>query len=90
MNNAKVWSKMWELQRINMVLCAAYFKHPRLICSPFAINAHPGKGLYIQTGYSVEHQFEKISMEDRHLSTDWKKGGCRPQMGKLKILLFLF
>ncbi|XP_070200891.1 uncharacterized protein [Littorina saxatilis] len=59
----------------------AYFKHPRLICSPYAKNAHPGKGLYIQMGYVVEQDFMRIPMESRHLGPEWKKGSCRPQMG---------
>ena len=67
----------------------AYFKHPRLICSPYAKNAHPGKGLYIQMGYNVEHDFMRIPMESRHLDHEWKKGSCRPQMGKTCTLNFV-
>nr|KAG5702362.1 hypothetical protein BaRGS_002144 [Batillaria attramentaria] len=66
---------------VQMYTITAYFKHPRLICSPYAANAHPGKGLWIQMGYSVEHQYERIPMEAKHLSSDWKKSSCRPQMG---------
>ncbi|XP_076471171.1 uncharacterized protein LOC143301051 [Babylonia areolata] len=66
---------------IQMYTITAYFKHPRLICSPYAKNAHPGKGLYIQMGYNVEEDFMRIPMEARHLDPQWKKGSCRPQMG---------
>ncbi|PVD33422.1 hypothetical protein C0Q70_04678 [Pomacea canaliculata] len=70
-----------DVQGIQMFTITAYFKHPKLICSPIAVNAHPGKGLYIQRGYDVEHDYEKIPMESKHLSSEWKKGSCRPQMG---------
>ena len=66
-------------------MLTAYFKHPKLICSPIAKNAHPGKGLYIQMGYNVEHDFMRIPMESRHLDRQWKKGSCRPQMGEREI-----
>ncbi|XP_076450720.1 uncharacterized protein LOC143286807 [Babylonia areolata] len=66
---------------VKMYTITAYFKHPRLICSPYARNAHPGKGLYIQMGYNVEREFMRIPMEARHLDHHWKKGSCRPQMG---------
>ncbi|KAL8589217.1 hypothetical protein ACOMHN_017019 [Nucella lapillus] len=66
---------------VQMYTITAYFKHPRLICSPYARNAHPGKGLYIQMGYNVERDFMRIPMEARHLDHHWRKGSCRPQMG---------
>lgn len=66
---------------VQLFTITAYFKHPRLICSPYAQNAHPGKGLWIQMGTDVEHQYERIPMEAKHLSPEWKKSTCRPQMG---------
>ncbi|XP_067656198.1 uncharacterized protein [Haliotis asinina] len=64
-----------------MYMITAYFKHPSLICSPYAYNAHPGKGLYIQMGYRVEHEYERIPLEAHHLSYEWKRGNCIPKMG---------
>ncbi|XP_005093461.1 uncharacterized protein LOC101851793 [Aplysia californica] len=67
---------------IQMYTITAYFKHPSLICSPYTQHAHPGKGLYIQMGYRVERQYEKIPLDSRHLSSDWKTGTCLPSMGR--------
>ncbi|KAL8601991.1 hypothetical protein ACOMHN_008483 [Nucella lapillus] len=82
------WGKLQKIEKdnkekernIKYQQTKAYFKHPRLICSPYAKNAHPGKGLYIQMGYNVEEDFIRIPMEARHLDPEWKKGSCRPQM----------
>ncbi|GFN76257.1 hypothetical protein PoB_000276300 [Plakobranchus ocellatus] len=67
---------------VQMYTVTAYFKHPSLICSPYTQHAHPGKGLYIQMGYQVERQYEKIPLDARHLSSDWKTGTCLPSMGR--------
>lgn len=76
------------LWSIHSCLCvAAYFKHPSLICSPYAYNAHPGKGLYIQMGYNVEHEYERIPLEAHHLSYEWKRGNCIPKMGMDSFLI---
>ncbi|KAH9491469.1 hypothetical protein Btru_044917 [Bulinus truncatus] len=68
--------------RPQMFLLTAYFKHPSLICGPPTSHQHTGRGLYIQTGYRVEKQFERIPLEARHLSDDWKTGTCLPSMGR--------
>ncbi|XP_041365630.1 uncharacterized protein LOC121380738 [Gigantopelta aegis] len=66
---------------VQMYIITAYFKHPSLICSPYAYNVHPGKGLFIQMGYNVEKQYERIPLESRRLSSQWKQGSCIPKMG---------
>uniref|UniRef100_A0A2C9JNY2 Uncharacterized protein n=1 Tax=Biomphalaria glabrata TaxID=6526 RepID=A0A2C9JNY2_BIOGL len=63
-------------------IVTAYFKHPSLICGPATTHVHTGRGLYIQTGYRVEKQYERIPLEARHLSDDWKTGTCLPSMGR--------
>ncbi|XP_059167857.1 uncharacterized protein LOC131949908 [Physella acuta] len=67
---------------VQMYTITAYFKHPSLVCGPYTPHAHSGKGLYIQMGYRVERQFEKIPLEARHLSDEWKTGTCLPSMGR--------
>lgn len=60
----------------------AYFKHPKLICSPIAPKSvHPGRGLYIQMGFDPENDFLHIPKESRHLSPLWMQGNCVPMMG---------
>ncbi|XP_053385263.1 uncharacterized protein LOC123537501 isoform X2 [Mercenaria mercenaria] len=60
----------------------AYFKHPKLICSPMAPKGvTPGRGLYIQMGFNPEHDFLHIPRENRHLSPLWRRGNCVPMMG---------
>ncbi|CAG5124516.1 unnamed protein product, partial [Candidula unifasciata] len=68
---------------VQMYTITAYFKHPSLICSPYTQHAHPGKGLYIQMGYRVDIQYEKIPLDAHHLSEEWKTGTCLPNMGHL-------
>ncbi|GFR58338.1 hypothetical protein ElyMa_001766200 [Elysia marginata] len=67
---------------VQMYTVTAYFKHPSLICSPYNQHAHPGKGLYIQMGYQVERQYEKIPLDASHLSSEWKTGTCLHSMGR--------
>ncbi|RUS81647.1 hypothetical protein EGW08_010610 [Elysia chlorotica] len=67
---------------IQMYTVTAYFQHPSLICSPYTQHAHAGKGLYIQMGYQVERQFEKIPLDADRLSDDWKTGTCLHSMGR--------
>ncbi|KAK3593937.1 hypothetical protein CHS0354_011546 [Potamilus streckersoni] len=63
-------------------IITAYFKHPKLICSPIATaDVSPGKGLYIQTGFDLENDFLRIPLESKFLSSMWKKGPCLPLMG---------
>ncbi|KAL3841578.1 hypothetical protein ACJMK2_019699 [Sinanodonta woodiana] len=60
----------------------AYFKHPKLICSPIATaGVSPGKALYIQMGSDLENDFLQIPLESKNLSPIWKKGPCLPLMG---------
>ena len=62
---------------------SAYFKHPRLICSPISSKGvSPGRGLYIQIGYHPETEFLHIPKEEKYLSPLWTKGNCLPMMGK--------
>ncbi|ESP02552.1 hypothetical protein LOTGIDRAFT_171952 [Lottia gigantea] len=62
-------------------LFQAYFKHPRLICTPYYANIRPDKGLFIQTGYNVEQQYIEIPLESKYLSPDWIPHTCNPKMG---------
>ncbi|XP_052798799.1 uncharacterized protein LOC128230514 [Mya arenaria] len=65
----------------------AYFKHPRLICSPVTPKGVlPGRGLYIQMGYDPEDDFYHIPRDATQLSPLWRKGNCRPQMGTLYFM----
>lgn len=60
----------------------AYFKHPKLICSPMAPKGvNPGRGLYIQMGFNLERDYLHIPQENRHLSPLWTRGNCVPMMG---------
>ena len=66
---------------------SAYFKHPKLICSPIASKGvSPGRGLYIQMGYNLENHYLHIPKEVRNLTPLWRKGNCVPMMGKSNSL----
>ncbi|XP_050407992.1 uncharacterized protein LOC126823289 [Patella vulgata] len=66
---------------MQMYTITAYFKHPKLICSPYAPNVSPGRGFFLQTGYNVEEHYEQIPLSARHLSPDWVAHTCNPKMG---------
>ncbi|CAL1530731.1 unnamed protein product, partial [Lymnaea stagnalis] len=79
-NSLKIFKKIKKFKKNKNK--NSYFKHPSLICSPYTTHSHSGKGLYIQMGYRVERQYEKIPLEARHLSDEWKTGTCLPSMGR--------